>query len=226
MGNAGMTPRSPLGQSAEDYLKSVYKLAREHPVVIPSQVADHLGISAAAVTKMVKRLEEMNLIRYSRRQGIRLTSAGEKIALRVIRHHRLIELYLIEALQFTWDQVHEEAERLEHVISESFEDKIDAFLGFPTRDPHGAPIPGKDGRIEHTRSRRLADLEPGQGGIIQQVNNDDPALLRYMGELGLYPGVEVILIARDPFGGPYRIRIGGRQHVIGPEVARNVFISI
>ncbi|MFB3786532.1 MAG: metal-dependent transcriptional regulator [bacterium] len=221
-----MTPSSLLGQAAEDYLKSVYKLAREHPVVIPSLVAGQLGISPAAVTKMVKRLGEMNLIRYSRRQGIRLTSTGEKIALRVIRHHRLIELYLIEALHFTWDQVHEEAERLEHVISESFEDKIDAYLGFPTRDPHGAPIPGKDGWVENTRSRRLAELKPGQRGIIQHVSNDDAAMLRYMGEMGLFPGVEVVLIARDPFGGPYRVQIGGQQHAIGPEVARNVFISI
>ncbi|HOJ59525.1 MAG TPA: metal-dependent transcriptional regulator [bacterium] len=220
-----MMPRLHPGPSAEDYLKTVYKLSREHRVVIPAMVAGQLGISSAAVTKMVKRLREQNLIRYSRSQGIRLTAAGEKIALRIIRHHRLIELYLIRALEFTWDQVHEEAERLEHVISDFFSDKIDAYLGFPTRDPHGAPIPTKDGRIEDTLGQRLTDLQPGQRSIIHHVSNDDAALLRYLAELGMFPGVEVKMVTKEPFGGPYRIVVSGKTQIIGPDLANQVYMS-
>ena len=158
-----------IGQTGEDYLKRIYGLSLRHEIVTSSLIAEQLKVSAAAVTKMTKRLRELQLLTQDRSQGLRLTPAGRKIALEVIRHHRLIELYLCEALGYTWDQVHEEADRLEHVISERFAEKIDALLGHPTHDPHGAPIPDKNGEIEDVRYPSLDTLEPGQEATIQQV---------------------------------------------------------
>jgi DtxR family Mn-dependent transcriptional regulator len=214
------------GSAVEDYLKAVYKLSQTGARVAPSAVAEAQGVSLAAVTKMVRRLRALKLVTYERSEGIALTPTGTKVALEIIRHHRLLEVYLKEALGYTWDQVDGEAEVLEHVISEEFEDKIDAMLGHPTHDPHGDPIPTKDGRVDATFHPSLVEMQPGEKGRVARVSDADPEMLRYLGKLGIYPEVAVELVEREPFGGPFHVRIGGRQRRIGEELARNVFVSL
>lgn len=215
-----------LGQSIQDYLKTIYTLAETSEVVSPTGVASILGVSPAAVVKMAAKLQEMNLINYNRKQGIRLTESGQKIALEVIRHHRLLELYLMEALGYSWDRVHEEAERLEHVISDEFEERIDRALDFPSHDPHGAPIPRKDGTIAADNHPPLSQLQEGQKATIRRVNDFDAKMLRYLGELGMYPGTEIQIVSREPFGGPILIRIKKKDFAIGQQLADNVFIEV
>ncbi len=214
-----------LGAAVQDYLKVIYKLSQSDRRCTPSLIAERMGVSPAAVTKMLRRLQELRLVRYTRSQELALTPAGEKIALEIIRHHRLLELYLKEALGYTWDEVDSEADRLEHVISEEFEDRIDRLLGHPTHDPHGDPIPTKDGRVETVRHASLAEMEPGEEAVVRRVTDGDPALLRYLGSLGLYPDTEVTMVSKEPFGGPLCVRVSGREHHIGRELAANVFVA-
>jgi DtxR family transcriptional regulator, Mn-dependent transcriptional regulator len=213
------------GAAVQDYLKAIFKLTDMEQRCTPSVLADRLGVSPAAVTKMVKRLQELNLVRYVRSQEISLTPGGTNVALEMIRHHRLLELYLKEALGYTWDQVDSEAEKLEHVISEEFEDRIDALLGFPTHDPHGDPIPTKEGYLDPTRHAPLSRLEPGRPAVVRRVTDGDPAMLRYLGDLGLYPDTPVEVLGLDPYGGPYRVRVGNSEKSIGRELAENVFVA-
>ncbi|HEU4753420.1 MAG TPA: metal-dependent transcriptional regulator, partial [Armatimonadota bacterium] len=191
----------------------------------PSQVAARLGVSAPAVTKMVKRLQELKLVAPARSPELVLTAAGEKIALEIIRHHRLLETYLVEALGYTWDRVDEEAEKLEHVISEEFEDRIDELLGFPTRDPHGDPIPTREGHVPLDDFHTLADLEPGRAAIVRRVSDRDAEMLRYIGGLGLYPDTAVEMLSREPFGGPLHVRVSGKERAIGRELAGHILVS-
>lgn len=214
------------GSVIQDYLKAIYKLRDENGSVSPSAVADRLEVSPPAVTKMVKRMAEMNLVHAVKNQRVSLTPSGEKIALEVIRHHRLLEAYLKEALGYTWDQVDAEAEKLEHVISEEFEEKIDQFLGCPSHDPHGDPIPTKDGRIEQVLHPTLTDLMPGQAAIIRRVSDSDPQMLRYLGELGLYPNTQVTLLDKEPYGGSMHILARGIERAIGRELADQVFVTL
>ena len=212
-------------QAVEDYLKSIYKLQEEQSKVTTTVLAELLAVTPAAATGMIKKLAEMNLVVYERYQGVSLTDAGQKIALEVIRHHRLVELYLAEALGVPWDQVHEEAEKWEHVLSEDLEDRIDALLGHPTADPHGAPIPNRDGKIEPTTSSRLTDLSAGQSGVVAEVSDHDPALLRYLGNLNLYPKTAFCVIDVAPFNGPVTISVGEAEHALGREVASHILVS-
>jgi DtxR family Mn-dependent transcriptional regulator len=212
--------------AVEDYVKAIYKLSLDNKRVTPSLVAEHLGVSSAAVTKMVKKLQELKLVRYIRPKGLSLSPAGEKIALEVIRHHRLLELYLTEALGYSWDEVHQEAEKLEHVISENFEERIEKLLGYPTHDPHGSPIPTRDGRVETRDLEVLAELGPGDKGVIRQVSDGDAEMLAFLGELGMYPGTQIEMLGKEPFGGPLRIKVSGKDHAIGSQLAENVFVSI
>jgi DtxR family transcriptional regulator, Mn-dependent transcriptional regulator len=214
-----------VGAAVQDYLKAIYKLSLAEARCTPTLLAERLGVSGAAVTKMVKRLGELNLVRYERSQELSLTPAGEKIALEMIRHHRLLETYLKEALGYTWDQVDGEAEKLEHVISEEFEERIDQLLGFPTHDPHGDPIPTKDGRVDHVRHGTLGDLEPGQRGVIRRVTDRDPEMLRYLGRLGLYPETPVEMLEKEPYGGSLRVLVSGTERSVGRKLAENVFVS-
>lgn len=210
----------------EDYLKAVYHLQHEKTPVRTTAIARALGVEPASVTGVIKRLAELNLLDYQRYRGVTLTRQGEKIALDVIRHHRLIELYLIHALGYTWDEVHEEAERLEHVVSPTFIERIDAALGYPEIDPHGAPIPTEDGQIEPQAGRALSSLTAGQGGRVAQVDDDDSGLLRYLGELGIRPGSEVTVLEIAPYGGPIRIKVDQEIQVLGPEAASHVFVQL
>lgn len=218
--------RTPtFGSAVEDYVKAIYELGRDAGPAAPKAVAEALGVSLPAVTKMVRRLSELRLVTYARAEGIALTPAGRKVALEVLRHHRLLEVYLKEALGYSWDRVDEEAEKLEHHISEEFEDRIDRMLGFPTRDPHGAPIPTKDLHIDDPTRPTLADIEPGVAVRVARVSDRDPALLRYLGELGLYPEARVEVVERAPFGGPLRLLVEGAPCAVGDELARHVFVE-
>ena len=155
---------------------------------------------------------------------MKLTSAGSKIALEVIRHHRLIELYLAEMLGFSWDKVHAEADKLEHVISEEFEEKIDEALGHPTRDPHGDPIPTKEGDVGQEDFDSLWEAQEGQKVTVRRVSDTDPEVLRYLASIGIYPKVTISLLKRDPFGGPLHIRIGSNQQTLSEELARQIYV--
>jgi len=214
------------GAAVQDYLKTIYKLRDAEGLVSPSAIAQRLEVSPAAVSKMMKRLAELNLVRADGGHRVTLTPGGEKIALEVIRHHRLLETYLMEALGYTWDQVDVEAEKLEHHISEEFEDRIDAFLGYPTHDPHGDPIPTKDGHLELVRHVTLTEVQPGQEAVIRRVADGDPGLLRYLGRLGFYPNTSLVMLSREPYGGPLRVRVSGVEHAVGRELADRVFVSL
>lgn len=214
-----------LSEAVQDYLKAIYKLQEQGGVVSTSALAQAMEVTAASATGMVKKLAGLKLVRHNPYQGVVLSKAGQKIALEVIRHHRLLELYLAEALGYTWDKVHEEAERLEHVISEEFEEKIFEALGRPTRDPHGDPIPDRDGTIVAAEHDRLSDLEPGATGVIRQVSDSNAEMLRYLGTRGLVPDTAVEVLDRAPFNGPLTIRAGKASHVLGRELARHIWVE-
>jgi DtxR family Mn-dependent transcriptional regulator len=209
----------------QDYLKAMYHLQDEGDSVTTQRLAEALSISSPSVTNMIKRLHELGLARHTRYRGVELTETGEQAALEVVRHHRLLELYLVDMLGFQWDEAHAEAECLEHHVSEKMEARIDAALGHPTHDPHGDPIPSQDGAVAELSDTRLLDLESGEGGIIVRVSDRDPEQLRYLGELGLYPGVAVAVLEKLPFEGPLRIRVGDATHLISPPLAAVVRVQ-
>ena len=211
--------------AVQDYLKTIYKLQEDTGVVSTSALAEAMEVAAASVTGMVKKLAGLKLVRHNPYQGVTLTRAGEKMALEVIRHHRLLELYLAEALGYSWDKVHEEAERLEHVISEEFEDKIFEALGRPTRDPHGDPIPAKDGTLVAAEHDRLSDLEPGATGVIRQVSDSDAEMLRYLGTRGLIPNAPVEVLEKAPFNGPVTVKTRETSHVLGRDLAQHIRVE-
>ncbi len=212
-------------QAVEDYLKVIYNLGVDGDSVTTNAISEGMGVSQASVTGMIKKLAELKLIRHTPYHGVELTNAGQKIALETIRHHRLLELYLAEALDYSWDQVHDEAEKLEHVISEEFEEKMAQFLGHPTIDPHGAPIPSKDGVIEERELMTLTSTDAGQKVRIEQVSDRDPDMLRYLGNLGIYPEVELHIIEKAPFEGPLLIKVGEKQHYLGPALTDRIMVS-
>jgi DtxR family Mn-dependent transcriptional regulator len=216
-----------LSQQMEDYLKTIYLLQEKNKNgVNTNAIAAALSVTPASVTGMVKKLAELKLVRHAPYQSVELTKTGEKVALETIRHHRLLELFLTEDLGYSWDQVHAEADKLEHIISEEFEDRIAARLGDPLIDPHGDPIPAKDGTIVAVQQRSLIDLAEGQSAHITRVTDGNPELLRYAAGLGLRPQVRVTLIEAEPFGGPLRLRIGKTEHSIGRELAEQIFVSM
>jgi len=218
--------RATISQAMQDYLKAIYKLQEQAELAPTSALADSLGVAPASVTNMCKKLAELNLVEYEPYQGVKFTPAGKKVALEIVRHHRLIELYLAEALKVPWDRVHEEAEKLEHVISEDLEDRMAAALGDPLFDPHGAPIPTRTGTISQQPSGRLADMRAGDRLTVVEVDDHDPELLRYLGSMGLYPGTEVMLLAYAPFDGPLTLCIGEDQHNLGYQAAKAVMVVL
>lgn len=211
-------------ESVQDYLKAIYLLAQAGEEVTTSAVADRLGVSAASVTSMIKRLASRGLLRHQRYQGVELTPTGRKLALEVIRHHRLLESYLHRELGMTWDQVHDEAEILEHAISEDFEDRIAEILGHPTHDPHGDPIPPKSGKYVEVQHAQLVDFTSGPA-LVERVSDRDPEALRYLDKLGIRPGSPITVEQQEPFGGPLWVRVGRRRHPIGPELAEAIYVS-
>lgn len=215
-----------ISKEREDYLKTVYHLQQDEAPVRTTTIARALSVEPASVTGVIKRLAELDYLEYQPYKGVTLTDEGEKIALEIIRHHRLIELYLIEALGYEWDEVHDEAERLEHVVSPLFIERIAAALGHPEIDPHGAPIPTPDGQIEPQSGISLDEMVSGQGGLVTQVDDDDPDLLRYLARLGIRPGSEVSILDVQPFGGPIQLSVDGKQQALGPQAASHVFVQI
>jgi len=190
-------------QAIEDYLKTIFRLEEEISPVSTSRIAAARAVKPGSATSMVQRLHKLNLVDYEKHYGVTLTAAGRDIALEVIRHHRLVELYLIEALGFTWDEVHEQADLLEHVISEKLEERIAAALDYPEFDPHGDPIPSKDGKFVAVQTQPLSELGAGVRAIVARVPDDaDSELLRYLGDLGLTPGKELAVMEVAPFDGP------------------------
>lgn len=216
-----------LSQQMEDYLKTIYLLQEKRTGgVNTNAIAAALAVTPASVTGMVKKLTELKLVRHAPYQDVELTKTGEKVALEVVRHHRLLELFLTEALGYSWDQVHAEADKLEHIISEEFEDRIAERLGNPRVDPHGDPIPTKEGTLVAVQQRSLLDLAEGQAAYITRVTDGNPELLRYAAAQGLRPQVRVTLIEAEPFGGSLRLRIGKTEHSIGRELASQIFVTV
>jgi DtxR family transcriptional regulator, Mn-dependent transcriptional regulator len=216
-----MITRPDISDAVQDYAKAIWTLAqRSAEPVSTSAIAERLGVSPASASAMVKRLESLGLVEREPYHGVKLTRTGDRVALEVVRHHRLLELYLAEALGMSWDRVHEEAEVLEHAISPELSELIAAKLGNPTRDPHGDPIPTLEGEIDEPPTRPLADLEAGDSGVFVRVSDADPDMLRYLAERGIAPGDAFEVLEREPFEGPLTVLFGGREHVLGGALTR------
>lgn len=215
-------------QAEQDYLKAIYHLTRGVAAkerTGTNALADWLGVSAASATNMVKKMAERGFVTHSPYHGVALTQTGERVALEVLRHHRLLETYLSERLGVPWERVHAEADRLEHALSEDLEDRLDAALGHPSHDPHGAPIPAKDGTIPApVATDRLWTATPGTTMTVAEVADEDPALLMYVADLGLVPGAVVEVLAKAPFDGPLHIRVNGTEYALGEAVTSAVLV--
>ena len=216
-----MTTDTEISHAVQDYAKAIYSLSRRgEKAVATSALAERLHVSPASASAMAKRLADLGLVSHEPYRGVRLTAAGEKLALEVIRHHRLLELYLSEALGMPWDRVHDEAEVLEHAISGELSDLIAEKLGDPTHDPHGDPIPTRDGQIEESPTKALADAQAGDLVVLTRVSDSDPEMLRYLGDRGIEPGTRIQVVGREPFGGPLNVRVGKRELPLGLGLAR------
>ncbi|MGQ0712727.1 MAG: metal-dependent transcriptional regulator [Gemmatimonadaceae bacterium] len=222
-----MTTRHPDDVTApvEDYLKVIYEIERLSGAAATTDIANRLAIAPASVSGMVRRLAEQGLLTHERYRGVRLTDEGRRIALRMVRRHRIIEAYLTRALGYPWDRVHDEAERLEHAASDELIDRMASAIGEPSVDPHGAPIPTREGEIDERSLTSLAELPAGEEGRVVQVSDDDAPRLRYLGELGLVPGVTVRVLHQAPFGGPITLRVGDVEHQVGPALAAVVQVE-
>ena len=213
--------------AVEDYAKAIYALEqRGGGAVSTNALADRLEVTPASASGMVRRLGELGLVTHEPYRGVQLTGEGVRLALEVLRHHRLLELYLATSLGVPWDRVHDEAEILEHVLSEELEALIAAKLGNPTRDPHGDPIPSADLTIEEIPTQALADLDAGACGCFVRVSDSDPAMLRYLDDLGIAPGADFEVVSRQPFEGPLFVRFGADVHVLGGALAAAMRVEL
>lgn len=211
--------------AAQDYLREIYKLQAESERVTTTALARRMGVTAPSASAMVKKLAALGLVDHALYRGVRLTQSGERIALELLRHHRLLELYLAQSLEIGLDAVHSEADRLEHALSEELERRIDEALGSPTRDPHGHPIPNVRLKIEQSKTMPLAALEPGDEARVQSVPDGDGELLRYLMSLALLPGQIVTLLQAAPFSGPLTIRVNGRETVISAQLGAQIRVA-
>jgi DtxR family transcriptional regulator, Mn-dependent transcriptional regulator len=217
---------APATEAVEDYAKAIYALqSQEEGAVGTSALAERLGVAPSSVTAMLKRLDELRLVRYEPYHGVTLTPAGERVALEVIRHHRLIEAFLADALQMPWDRVHDEAEVLEHYISEELERRIAEKLGNPSLDPHGDPIPTPDLALAADLTTALERLAAGDTATFARVSDSDPEMLRYLAERGIRPGAELRVIEVQPFGGPVTVEVDGREHALGGRLAQKMRVE-
>ena len=214
-----------LTAAVQDYAKAIYSLETRDGTVSTTALAERLNVRPASVSGMLKKLAVLGLVEHEPYRSIRLTERGRLVALEVIRHHRLLELFLVESLGMSWDEVHAEAEVLEHVLSEGLEELIAAKLGDPTIDPHGDPIPSRELTIADEETRALYDLEPGRRGIFVRVSDADPEMLRFLAERGIAPGASLEVVERQPFDGPVYARSGGQTHVLGATLARAMRVS-
>jgi DtxR family Mn-dependent transcriptional regulator len=212
--------RTRLSEAIENYTKAIYALEqRSQQPVTNNALADRLGVTPASASSMVKKLAGLKLVSRVPYKGVKLTPKGRRVALEVLRHHRLLELYLEQSLGVPWDRVHDEAEVLEHVLSEELEELIASKLGNPTRDPHGDPIPSRELRVEEERTERLSELQVGAHGIFVRISDSDPDMLRYLAKRGITPGDRFEVVEKQPFDGPLSTRFGNRVHVLGGELA-------
>lgn len=229
-GGGEETGRSGLSPIIEDYAKAIYKLQRaggRGATVGNAALAEALGVSPGAITAMLKRLEELGLVEYEPYKGASLTDAGERVALEVVRHHRLLEAYLADVLGMPWDRVHAEAEVLEHYISEELEELIARALGDPERDPHGAPIPSRELLLIDEASVAIGDCEVGARGIFVRISDSNPEMLRYLSDLGIAPGERFEVVDRQPFGGPLAVRFAGSDvHALGGELSTAMQVKL
>lgn len=209
----------------EDYLKNIYKLQEKSSPVTTNAIAEKMDISPASVTSMTKKLDQMELLSYKRYKGVTLTSRGEKVALEIIRHHRLLELYLNQKVGIEWHKVDAEAEVLEHVLSEEVEAAMDRALDYPTIDPHGDPIPSKDGTMFSPEETVLTEMEPGRSSVVSRVTQEDSDVLRYLGDMGIFPEVRIEVLEQVPLAGTVTIRVDRKSIALGRDVARCIFVS-
>jgi DtxR family Mn-dependent transcriptional regulator len=208
--NAAIQAEPPMPSPAvEDYLKTIFHLSSEGGTASTSAVAERLGVTAGSVTGMLKRLAEQGFVEHVPYYGARLTETGAERAIAIIRRHRILELFLVEVLGYSWDEVHDEAERLEHAATPRLVERMSEVLGRPESDPHGAPIPDAEGAFRELRYPSLAEIEAGERVILRRVSDEDPAALRYLAGMGLLPGTAIVLVEHAPFDGPVRIRVGG-----------------
>ncbi|MDA0323369.1 MAG: metal-dependent transcriptional regulator [Verrucomicrobia bacterium] len=216
-----------ISRATENFLKSIYDVRNERGWAKTSHLARRLERRPASVTNMIQKLaaSELNLVKYIPYQGVQLTRKGELAALEIIRHHRLIELFLARVLDVPWDRVHEEAEQLEHALSEYLEDKLEAALGEATTDPHGSPIPTRDGSIPNRHSLPLTQIEAGVEVRVVEVYDHDPQLLRYLGDMGLYPGAEFKVLVREAFGNSLKILRKGKSYSLGEEAIPHISVE-
>ena len=218
-----------LSGPVEDYLKAIYELELVGAPASTNDIADRLAISPASVSGMVRRLADQGLVTHEPYRGVRLTADGRRAALRTLRRHRILECYLTEVLGYPWDRVHAEAERLEHAASEELVERMASALGDPVQDPHGAPIPTRDGRVEEAALRTLAEAVQGEQVRVRRVHDKDPERLRYLAELGIRPGSVVRILDRAPFDGPITLWVdesgGGAARAVGVGLAAQVYIE-
>jgi DtxR family Mn-dependent transcriptional regulator len=221
-------PTAPLPEltgPVEDYLKAIYELETRQGSAATSDVAEALDVAPASVTGMVRRLAAQGYLDHVPYHGVQLTEVGRRAALRTIRRHRILESYLTTVLKYPWDRVHDEAERLEHAASDDLIERMADALGNPTVDPHGAPIPTIEGTVAEPALRTLVELPIGESARMLLVSDKDPALLRYLAEIGLQPGTVVTVLARAPFDGPLTLRIGSTESMVGPRLAEQVLVA-
>ena len=215
----------PLTAPVEDYLKAIYTIGRGTGAAATNEIAHRLALAPASVSGMVRRLADQGLLAYERYHGVKLTETGRRAALRTLRRHRVIEAYLAQALGYPWDGVHAEAERLEHAASDELVDRMAATMGEPEVDPHGAPIPTRDGAVDETEYTSLAELDVGTPGVVVRVADEDPEMLRYLAELSVVPGKRVTVKSRAPYGGPITLIVGRAEISVGPALAAHVLTA-
>lgn len=220
--------RENLTHTIEDYLKVIYELTASEGRATTNQIAAQIGVTPASVTGMVKRLATSDppLVEYRKHRGVLLTPAGRQVALEIIRHHRLLELFLHETLGYAWDEVHAEADRLEHVISEDMEERIAQALGDPLQDPHGKPIPSRELRLPVDSTLRLNELRTGQQAVVQRVEDDDPEFLRYLHDIGITPKTHLTILDYSIFDENLQIKVDDQVVVLGPRVTQQIYVEV
>jgi DtxR family Mn-dependent transcriptional regulator len=217
--------RSSFTRAQQDYLKALYQLHGDQRPVPTRDLAQRLGISSPSVSEMVTRLSAQGLVEHDRYRGQQLTREGRKVALELVRHHRLLEMFLVQVLGYSWDEVHDEAERLEHVISERMEQRIFELLGRPQLDPHGHAIPTLGGKVRPVSNRPLSESRAGEKLVVQGVSDDDPVKLRELDRRGLLPGTRIDVVTESEFEGPIEIRVRGRREALPLGLARAMFVT-
>ena len=218
--------KSSFTRAQEDYLKALYQLHGDQRPVPTRELAQKLGISSPSVSEMVTRLSAQGMVEHDKYRGQQLTREGRKVALELVRHHRLLEMFLVQVLGYSWDEVHDEAERLEHVISERMEQRIFELLGRPELDPHGHAIPTLTGKVRPVSNRPLSECRAGEKVVVQGVSDDDAGKLRELDRRGLLPGTRIDVVAESKFEGPIEVRIKGRRDSLPLGLARALFVAV